>query len=152
MLIREFLKNIDFKYELHETKSEGHAEVITRFLTSKTNQITIICLGGDGTLSEVVNGIEHFENVTLGCVPCGSGNDFALATKIPLHDPIAAIKFIITNTSRQINFIDINGKRCINVCGFGLDTEVLKLYYKMKGIPNKMRYNLATIIKTLFFK
>jgi diacylglycerol kinase family enzyme len=146
------LKSIDFAYELHETKSEGHAETIARFLTSKTNPMTIICLGGDGTLAEIVNGISRFENVALACVPCGSGNDFALATKIPLHDPIAAMKFIITSPSRPINFIDINGKRCINVCGFGLDTEVLKLYYKIKFLPNKMRYKIATIIKTLFFK
>jgi diacylglycerol kinase family enzyme len=146
------LKSIDFAYELHETKSEGHAETIARFLTSKTNQITIICLGGDGTLAEIVNGINRFENVSLTCVPCGSGNDFALATKIPLHDPIAAMKFIITSPARPINFININGKRCINVCGFGLDTEVLKFYYKMKFLPNKLRYKIATIVKTLFFK
>jgi diacylglycerol kinase family enzyme len=121
-------------------------------LTSKNQPITIICLGGDGTLSEIVNGIQNFDIVTLGVIPSGSGNDFVTATKIPSDDPINALKFALTAQSRKINFINVNNKRAINVVGFGLDTEVLKFYYKLKVLPNKMRYKLATVIKTLFFK
>ncbi|MDR0675261.1 MAG: YegS/Rv2252/BmrU family lipid kinase [Mycoplasmataceae bacterium] len=152
ILVKEFLHNIDFKYHVHETQSEGHAETITKYLTSKNQPITIICLGGDGTLSEIVNGIQNFDIVTLGVIPSGSGNDFVTATKIPSDDPINALKFALTAQSRKINFINVNNKRAINVVGFGLDTEVLKFYYKLKVLPNKMRYKLATVIKTLFFK
>jgi diacylglycerol kinase family enzyme len=151
-LVKNFLNNINFKFQVHETQSEGHAKVITKYLTSKNEQMTIICLGGDGTLSEIVNGIQNFDNVTLGVIPSGSGNDFVSATKIPVDDPIKALKFALTTQSRKINFMNVNEHRAINITGFGLDTEVLKLYYKMKFLPNRTRYKIATIIKTLFFK
>jgi diacylglycerol kinase family enzyme len=152
VLVKNFLNNINFKFSVHETQSEGHAQTITKYLTNKNEPITIICLGGDGTLSEIINGIQNFDNVTLGVIPSGSGNDFVTATKIPIDDPISALKFVLTTPARKINFINVNNKKAINIVGFGLDTEVLKFYYKLKGLPNKVRYKLATIVKTLFFK
>ena len=44
---------------------------------------TIVVLGGDGTLNEVINGIENFDDVTLGYIPSGSSNDLARSLKIP---------------------------------------------------------------------
>jgi diacylglycerol kinase family enzyme len=143
-LIQNFLASINFKYSLHTTQNERHAEIITKYLTSKNENITIICLGGDGTLSEIVNGIQNFDRITLGIVPSGSGNDFVLGTKIPQNDPIAALKFALTAQPRKINFIDVNNRRAINVVGFGLDTDVLRFYYKLRFFPNKMRYKIAT--------
>jgi diacylglycerol kinase family enzyme len=146
------LNDINFKYVLHETQGEHHAEIISKTLTSQTEHVTIICIGGDGTLSEIVNGIQNFNNVTLGIIPSGSGNDFALSTNIPIGDPIKALKFLLTTKSRKVNFININNRRAINAVGFGLDTDVLKFYYKLKLFSNNVRYKLATVIKTLFFK
>jgi diacylglycerol kinase family enzyme len=93
---------------LHETASEGHAEEITRYLTKQIEPITILVIGGDGTLNEVLNGIVNFEIVTIGLIPLGSGNDFAAATKIPLNNPIEAAKFALTTSSKKINFINAN--------------------------------------------
>ncbi|MDR2369079.1 MAG: YegS/Rv2252/BmrU family lipid kinase [Mycoplasmataceae bacterium] len=152
ILVKKFLLNIDFKFQVHETQNEGHAEAITKYLTSKNQPITIICLGGDGTISEIVNGIQNFNIVTLGIIPSGSGNDFVTATKIPTQDPITSLKFALTTIPRKINYINVNDRRAINVVGFGLDTEVLKFYYKLKWSSNRMRYKFATIVKTLFFK
>lgn len=39
-------------------------------------EISIYVAGGDGTLNEVVNGVIDFDNVRLGIIPIGSGNDF----------------------------------------------------------------------------
>ena len=33
--------------------------------------------GGDGTISEVANGIAAFDNAAMSCIPIGTGNDFA---------------------------------------------------------------------------
>ena len=46
---------------------------------------TIVACGGDGTVNEVVNGIEGTE-VALGIIPAGTANDFARQVGIP-DDP-----------------------------------------------------------------
>jgi diacylglycerol kinase (ATP) len=35
-----------------------------------------ICVGGDGTINEIVNSCPENPNVEFGVIPCGSGNDF----------------------------------------------------------------------------
>ena len=37
----------------------------------------LLVIGGDGTLNEVLNGIQDLEHTTLSCIQTGSGNDFA---------------------------------------------------------------------------
>ena len=44
---------------------------------------TVIAVGGDGTLHDVLNGFEDFESNCLGLIPFGTGNDFASAAGIP---------------------------------------------------------------------
>ena len=41
------------------------------------DDICIAVAGGDGTVNEVLNGIEDFEKVRFAIIPVGSGNDFA---------------------------------------------------------------------------
>ena len=38
---------------------------------------TIIAVGGDGTVNEILNGLSFDGPVTLGYIPTGSGNDLA---------------------------------------------------------------------------
>ena len=42
----------------------------------------VIACGGDGTLNEVVNGLDGYD-VPLGVIPLGTANDFARQTGIP---------------------------------------------------------------------
>ncbi len=44
---------------------------------------TIIVLGGDGTINEVLNGIRDFRGTKFGFLPVGSSNDFARGLGIP---------------------------------------------------------------------
>lgn len=71
------LKERGIDYEVHMTGYAGHAVSIVRSLTEKEEEITLVGLGGDGTIHEIVNGIRHPDKVTLGYIPTGSGNDFA---------------------------------------------------------------------------
>ncbi len=56
-----------------------------------TDADTVIVVGGDGTIREVVNGLMQQERVPkLGVIPAGTVNDLARALNIPL-DPFKAI-------------------------------------------------------------
>lgn len=63
-----------------------------------------IAVGGDGTLHEVINGV-MFQNIvptseiTVGCIPVGSGNDWIKMYGIP-HDYTGAIKVIAAGNRR----------------------------------------------------
>ena len=64
-------------FELVETEYPRHATQIAR---TAARFDTVIALGGDGVIHEVVNGlmdIEHSDRPALGVIPVGSGNDFA---------------------------------------------------------------------------
>jgi diacylglycerol kinase (ATP) len=45
----------------------------------------LILAGGDGTIHEAVNGLSCLEEVTLGIVPLGTGNDLARCLGLPLE-------------------------------------------------------------------
>lgn len=66
------------------TKYENHAIELGRELVEEKNCTEILVLGGDGTISEVINGImranltlEQRANIKFGIMPRGTGNDFA---------------------------------------------------------------------------
>lgn len=74
-------RNIDF--DVYITEKKGHAERIADHLSRRGQQRIIVALGGDGTVNEVINGLNVSENITLGYIPVGSGNDFARGLGIP---------------------------------------------------------------------
>lgn len=60
----------------------GEAGLIARDL-ARAGVESIVAAGGDGTLSEVLNGIAgHLDRVRLGLLPLGTGNDFARSAGI----------------------------------------------------------------------
>lgn len=76
--IEGYLKTQKFEYKKYFTREAGHATQVAKQITSKgENAITIVVLGGDGTLNEVLNGLQYIDGVTLGYIPIGSSNDFA---------------------------------------------------------------------------
>ena len=50
-------------------------EAAHRYAASGT-PVALYACGGDGTLNELVQGAAGSANVAVGCVPCGSGNDY----------------------------------------------------------------------------
>lgn len=77
------LKEENIEYEIHFTKRRLDATRIAAELTAGGQEITLVVLGGDGSVDEVVNGILFPEKVTLGYVPLGSGNDFGRGLGLP---------------------------------------------------------------------
>lgn len=93
-LIEPELKKKRIEYEVLFTKYERHATEIVRELNSDGEEHTLVVLGGDGTINEVVNGIQHPEKLILGYIPTGSGNDFTRAAKLPT-DPMKALDNVL---------------------------------------------------------
>lgn len=112
-LVESDLKDRNIRYQVFFTRYQRHAVKLTRELTSDLKRHTIIVLGGDGTINEVVNGITQLSNVTLGYIPIGSSNDFARGLCLPA-DTKKALDNILTPASYtfiNIGLLTYNGKR-----------------------------------------
>ncbi len=145
-VIEKTLVEKNVPYNVHFTRRVGHAKSITDSLIKK-GATDIIVVGGDGTLHEVINGFSHFDKVNLGLIPCGTGNDFASAVKIPLN-PEKALDIILHNQPIYTDFMQMPTVRGMNVIGTGIDVEVLKKYNKLKK-KTPWGYTKC-LIKTLF--
>jgi diacylglycerol kinase (ATP) len=89
------------------TEYHGHAIKLAAQIVEENNeQKVIIAVGGDGTISEVMNGIAKYDNITLGFVPGGSGNDFSRGFQIPAN-PEEALKVILRLMNEEVPSIDI---------------------------------------------
>ncbi|MGO2581832.1 MAG: lipid kinase YegS, partial [Halomonas sp.] len=69
----------------------------------------VIACGGDGTVSEVMNGLmrlAHDHRPALGIVPLGSANDFATSVGLPL-EPGPALAAAMTLSSHPIDVVRV---------------------------------------------
>jgi diacylglycerol kinase (ATP) len=91
----------------------------------------LIVVGGDGTISEVVNGLGQAgfpEGVTLAILPAGTGNDLAATLAIP-EDPDEARAVLRQNRVRTLDVVRVRSEGSgeqffINVATGGMGAEV----------------------------
>lgn len=139
-------KGMPFRF--YETDGPGDALRTARRLTAGgSGDVDIVVMGGDGTLNEVLNGLEDPSMVRLGLIPCGSGNDFAAVAGIPAT-PEGALDLLLNGAARYTDYLECGGVRGINAIGTGIDVEILRRYNRMKLLKGSAAY-LASLILTL---
>lgn len=129
------------KYAVSYTDRAGHATEIAAKLSTEQPDSVIVAIGGDGTFHETLNGIADPKRTALGFIPSGRGNDFARAAKLELK-PEKALDVILNGQPVYIDYIDVSGKRCLNVAGTGLDIDVLE---RVAGRNGKITYLLSLL-------
>jgi YegS/Rv2252/BmrU family lipid kinase len=142
-IVEATLKANNAEYTVYNTEKKCHATEIMREL-SKTPDTKVIAMGGDGSFNEVLNGIENFENITLGFVPCGSGNDFIKSLGYPKGIK-ETVELILKGDSAYVDYIDLGSRRCLNVAGTGIDVDVLVNFEKFKMFKGSARYMISLL-------
>lgn len=152
-IITNHLTKNHIEYTLYKTKKQGHAKNIAHEITSDNKPHTILVIGGDGTLNEVINGLCDPTLVTIGLIPSGSGNDFARSCNIP-SEPLDALNIILNNTKiTTINYGEVflpgQYRRFLISCGCGFDSEVCleAQISPLKPLLNKL--HIGKLIYTL---
>ncbi len=118
-------------YKCYFTRKGGDAAKIAgRIFSSVPDRpISLIVLGGDGTMNEVVQGIPETDRAVIGYIPTGSSNDLARDLGIPFS-PTAALELILhrgrphPTDLGSVTYTD--GRRqlfCVS-CGLGYDAAV----------------------------
>ena len=133
---------------LELTTQAGDANRIARE-TIENGSHWIIACGGDGTIHEVVNAIAEKPDVVLGVLPCGKGNDFAEALKIPTK-PVEAIQVLLDGVARQVDLGKIGDHYFDTIVTCGYDAEVSRRVTE-EGTPfSGTAAYVYTAITTLF--
>lgn len=145
-LVKTVLEERKIEYEVHESCDVHDAEHIARRLT-ENGATDLIVLGGDGTLHEVLNGIQDPTCCRLGLIPSGTGNDFAEKAGISLNAQ-EAILTILDGEAKATDYLEVGGVRCMNVAGFGIDVDVLERCQRGK-LKGKVKY-VKSLIQSLF--
>lgn len=85
-------------------------------------EVRFIACGGDGTINEVFNGAVGFDNVSVTCYPCGSGNDFVKA--FGSAERFLNVEKLIHAPVQKLDLLKAGDHYSVNVLNFGFDTTV----------------------------
>jgi len=116
------------------TKHRGDAAALAGDAARKGAKLIVAC-GGDGTVSEVANGIlSSGKDVELGILPNGTGGDFRRTLEIPARSRDAARILRTGRTVRidvgRVSYIDQNGNDAtryfVGVASCGMSTRVIE--------------------------
>lgn len=119
-------------YEIFQTGARGEATEYVRALCKRQpdTSLRFYACGGDGTLSEVVNGAYGYANAAVGVIPVGTGNDFV--RNFEGKEQFLDIEAQLDGEVQTFDLLRYNGQLCVNMINIGFDCEVVKLTAKLK--------------------
>ncbi|HSQ84343.1 MAG TPA: diacylglycerol kinase family protein [Desulfobacterales bacterium] len=151
-------------FEAYMTKGPGDAVIFAKnAVAEKTKRL--VCVGGDGTLNEIVNGIMMNEeslisDLMLGFIPNGTGCDFIRTVSIP-QDLEQTMDLIASSHTRSIdlgvlllkNHKGRDHRRYFhNIASFGLGGEVAQRVNQMtKALGPFISFMWATLISVFLY-
>ena len=141
--IKDKLEKHGFNFQVVFTEKRNHAISLTARMIGEGYR-KILVVGGDGTLNEVANGVFNQsdcvpEDILIGMVPVGTGNDWGRTYDIPKKYG-KAIKVILKENTfvQDVGFVQYHDKDgeheryFVNVSGMGYDALVAEKTNRMK--------------------
>jgi diacylglycerol kinase family enzyme len=120
-------------------------------LTGLDGRVPVVA-GGDGSLHMVVNRLRRLgrlDQVTVGLLPLGTGNDFARAARIPLDPRAAAIALTTARPHRFDLLQDDTGRVVVNAAHAGLGAEAAAAAAGHKPRLGPLAYPLGALLAGL---
>ncbi len=112
-----------YRTTLFFTGARGEATDLVREHGKDYDVVT--CIGGDGTLSEVIGGLMALENPPkLGYFPMGTANDVATTLNLPKNDSLAAAQRLVNGTPHPFDVGGFGKEYFAYIAAFGAFTEV----------------------------
>ena len=132
--IIDVFNRADYEVTAYMTAARGDA---TRAAAERAADFDrIVCIGGDGTLNEVIAGLHEVGQQTpIGYIPAGSTNDFASSLGLP-KDLLDAARLAATGEPRKLDIGSFNGRCFSYVASFGAFTRTS--YATPQGMKNAL--------------
>jgi diacylglycerol kinase (ATP) len=161
--IENTLKSLSIKFDLVMTEGPNHGTELA-YQAVKNGYDLIISAGGDGSFSEVMNGIvsaaqdTQQEPTPMGVLPLGTVNDFMVNMGIPRNISDAA-KVISAGYSRRIDlgivtasdYQKLNQRKRYfhNNSAIGLEPCITLIQQRIPWIRGSIRYVIAALLGVL---
>ena len=133
------LRSADIDYELVQTERPGHGIQLTAQAV-REGFSPIISAGGDGSISEVVNGLIEAAGdevpPPLGIMPLGTANDFVVNLNLPT-DLFVAAQVIATGKPKNVDLCQVNGHYFDNNSAIGLEPFITLIQERMTRLDRK---------------
>lgn len=136
-------EDLNVEYDIYHTHSVGDATV---YVSEKCKQnpdekFRFYACGGDGTLSEVLNGAFGYDNAEIAVIPAGTGNDFVRTFRHPEY--FSEIQRQVLGTSKKLDLLKYNDRYSLNIVNVGFDCDVVCKVAQIKRnafVPSKLAY------------
>ena len=159
--INNILNGNGFVFEFEFTKSGKHNVDLIHNAVGQGFK-NIICVGGDGTIHNTINGIMSqttvaSSSINVGVIPIGTGNDWVKTHAIPKHieNAISIIKNgeTIRQDVGKIEFLNSQKPSVFfnNLAGVGFDGYVVSKVGKYKNF-GAMAYLIGAVLGLFSFK
>ena len=129
------------------TEAPGHATELAADAV-RLGERTVVAVGGDGTICEVVQGLHDAGGGVLGILPLGTGNDAARTLGLPL-DLEAAARTLLAGATRRVDLMLAGDRVVLNAIGIGLLGAINVNSTRIKVVRGIAAY-LAAAVGTLF--
>ena len=122
--VEKHLDSSEYEYNIVFTQKPGHGTEIARDCSADL----VVAVGGDGTVSEVAQGIIlSGQSKTFGIIPCGSGDGLALHLGIS-RNPRKAVAVLNEGATGVMDYGTVNGKPFFCTTGTGFDADVAEAF------------------------
>jgi diacylglycerol kinase (ATP) len=131
-------------FQIYETTGEENLTELIRTASEQGVKI-VLAAGGDGTITEVINGIIHTD-MTLGILPMGTGNGLARAMEIPLELDEAVDLVSTENCMVEIDVMHAGEKYFVLNVGTGISSRSMGATKP----EDKRRFGIFAYVWTIF--
>jgi YegS/Rv2252/BmrU family lipid kinase len=152
-LVARALRDTGTGFDLVETDRRGHANGLAAEAVAG-GATRILVAGGDGTIHEVANAlldlppaVDGGTPAALGCIPLGTGNDFAKLVGVYGLPPEAAAARMVHGQEDLFDAGRVLGEWFDNIFGVGFDAETVRHAEGIRRLKGVLVY-LAAIYRT----
>jgi YegS/Rv2252/BmrU family lipid kinase len=136
-IFTEIFESNGIKFDVYETTGQENVTEIVREALTR-NYSMIVAVGGDGTVSQVANGLVK-SDIPLGIVPLGTGNLVARELRIPLTVEEACQLLVGSHTLTQLDVMQIGSRAFVPHISLGLYSQIIE----NTTIEEKRRFGMA---------
>jgi YegS/Rv2252/BmrU family lipid kinase len=155
--LREGFPGIEVRF----SEYAGHAIEIGRE-TARAGYDRLLCLGGDGTPYELINGLyvdgRPARLPEIGQIPAGTGNSFL--RDFDITTPEEALDAIVAGRRRKVDLVEFSYREgradaatvrrySLNIIGVGLIADILQLTNRRLKFMGSAGYSLAVLIRLI---
>jgi diacylglycerol kinase (ATP) len=143
--------------EVRFSEYAGHAVEIGREITAAGVCDRLLCIGGDGTPYELLNGLyadgRPERRPEIGQIPAGTGNSFL--RDFDLTTPDEALDAIVAGRRRAVDLVEFEEQErgrtvrrySLNIIGAGLIADILRLTNERLKFMGAAGYSVAVIAR-----